>query len=136
MNTQAEIQNLPQPLSRDIQHRITEVLIPAGQNSNSIVMPLVASLSGKKTEGWLTWITHRKPSKEQLELLGAKENKLRIVHIKENIDSRWIMWEALAKGNSHTVIADSTMLDENDTTAFEKAAEQGNCLGISIKSAI
>lgn len=131
MNTQLKYS----PLAKGIPHRITEVLIPEGQNSNAIVMPLVASLSCQKNEGWLTWITHRKPSKQQLELLGVNVDKLRIVHIKENTDSRWMLWEALNKGNSHTVIADSAMLDAEDIIALEEAAEKGGCLGISIKAA-
>lgn len=122
--------------AKEIPHRITEVLIPQGQNSNAIVLPLVASLSGKQQPGWLTWITHRKPSKEQLDLLGARQQKLRIVHIKENTDSRWMMWEALAKGNSHTVIADNYILNKNDIAALEEAAIEGESLGISIKSAV
>lgn len=132
MNTQLQYA----PLVKAIPHRITEVLIPEGQNSNAIVMPLVASLSGKKNEGWLTWITHRKPSKQQLELLGVNVDKLRIVHIKKNTDSRWMFWEALNKGNSHTVIADSSMLNEEDIAALEEAADKGGSLGISIKAAV
>ena len=126
--TQHAIGNIP--------HRITEVLIPQGQNSNAIVMPLVASLSNQQHEGWLTWITHRKPSKEQLALLGAKQQKLRIVHIKKETDSRWVMWEALSKGNSHTVIVDSHQLTEEDITALEVAAASGDCLGISVRAAV
>lgn len=122
-------------LDNKIPHRITEVLIPEGQNSNAIVMPLIASISGKQTDGWLTWITHRKPSKDQLTLLGAKTNKLRILHINANTDSRWMIWEALAKGNSHTVIADSYTLNAGDLNELEYAALKGNSLGICIKSA-
>ena len=131
MNTQLQYSQT----SPNIPHRITEVLIPEGQNSNAIVIPLVASLSGQKNDGWLTWITHRKPSKQQLELLSVNMEKLRIVHIKENTDSRWMLWAALAEGNSHTVIADSSILSKDDIDSLEMAAIKGDCLGISIKSA-
>ena len=89
-----------------IPHRITEVLIPTGQNSNTIVMPLVASLSGKNNNAWLTWITHRKPSKQQLELLGVTKNQLRIVHIKEgNACAHPLRRCAPSQGNNHYSVA-------------------------------
>lgn len=105
-------------------HRMTEVIIPQGQNSNAIVFPLVASLSkqveetvaaSEQSQRWVTWITDRKPSTQQIHNLGASTDALRIIHTKTDNDCRWIMWEALKAGNSHTVIADMSSISEKMT---------------------
>jgi cell division inhibitor SulA len=120
--------------------RVTEVIIPQGQNSNAIIFPLVASLSQqnseekniseKKSERWVTWITDRKPNTQQINHLGASVDTLRIVHTNAKNDCRWILWEALRAGNSHTVIADIDRLSDSDIKEMEVAARTGNCTGI------
>ncbi|MGH1484944.1 MAG: hypothetical protein ACRBCI_01915 [Cellvibrionaceae bacterium] len=138
--------------------RVTEVIIPQGQNSNAIVFPLVASLSkqpaekvittnkesstkskesstkNKESSRWVTWITDRKPNAQQIHNMGASVNTLRIIHTKAENDCRWILWEALRAGNSHTVIADMIGLSDNDIKEMEAAAETGNCNGIITQS--
>ncbi len=129
-----------------INRRMTEVIIPQGQNSNHILMPLVASLSKQQEQGfinhnpkhnserWVTWITHRKPSKQQLELFGSDNTNIRVIHANTKQDNRWIIWEALSKGNSHTVIADIESISESDIEELELAATQGDCVGILTRS--
>ncbi len=124
--------------------RMTEVIIPQGQNSSHIIFPLVASLSKqasndsniatKENQRWITWITDRKPSSEQLSSFGADIESLRVIHTKKYNDSRWIIWEALNTGNSHTVIADLESITANDIEQMESAAANGNCMGILTRS--
>ena len=129
MNTAQTQQNYPKTC------RVTEVIIPQGQNSNTVVFPLVASLSQPSsnhtsTERWVTWITDRKPSTQQINNLGASASSLRIIHTKAENDSRWIIWEALRAGNSHTVIADAHHISNTDLKEMEIAAQKVNCTGI------
>jgi len=125
-----------------IKRRMTEVIIPQGQNSNHILMPLVASLSKQQeqsithntSERWVTWITNRKPSKQQLDSFGSNNTNIRIIHTNLEQDNRWIIWEALNKGNSHTVIADIDSVSKNDIEQLEIAATEGDCVGILTRS--
>lgn len=117
-----------------ITRRVTEVIIPQEHNSNAIVLPLAASLTQQSGQRWLTWITHRKPSKQSLLQLGAKIQRLRIIHTHPADDNRWIIWEALSAGNSHTVIADLDFLSREEQQVMEAAANKGNCSGIITRS--
>ncbi len=146
MNTLRENINTQRQLNNDSQYaikcRMTEVIIPQGQNSNHILMPLVASLSKQQEqdslhgspERWVTWITNRKPSKQQLDFFGSDNTNIRIIHTDTQQDNRWIIWEALSKGNSHTVIADIESVSKNDIEQLEVAATQGDCVGILTRS--
>ena len=129
------------------QHRrITEIIIPQGQNSNTIVFSLVASLSKQpaekaitkksETTRWVTWITGRKPNIQQMHNMGASANILRMVHTQKTNDYRWVLWEALRTGNSHTVIADMKCLSDSDLKDMEAAAAIGKCNGIILDSAV
>jgi cell division inhibitor SulA len=126
---------------RFIKRRMTEVIIPQAQNSNHILFPLVASLSKQEQNPsqltgsrWVTWITDRKPNRQQLDSYGSNNTNIRIIHTRVQDDNRWIIWEALSKGNSHTVIADITSISTDDITQFESAARQGQCVGILARS--
>jgi cell division inhibitor SulA len=125
-----------------IKSRMTEVIIPQGHNSNNILFPLVASLSKRQETSkiqshltrWVTWITDRKPNRQQLDSFGSNNINIRIIHTRANDDIRWIIWEALSKGNSHTVIADIACITKDDIEQFESAAKQGRCVGILARS--
>jgi cell division inhibitor SulA len=140
-NTQSKI-NSANSDQAFIKSRMTEVFIPNGQNSNHILFPLVASLSKhRETDStqnnatrWVTWITDRKPNKQQLDAFGSNNINIRIIHTRAKDDIRWIIWEALCKGNSHTVIADITNITKDDIEQFEAAAQQGLCVGILARS--
>lgn len=132
--------------------RITEVIVPKTSNIDNIVLPLVASmttqkvetdqkidtnkgmLQAKSEERWVTWITDRKPSYQQLKNFGASAHALRIIHVEKNDDNRWIIWDALNTGNSHTVIANIHMLSKEDIAQMEMAAISGRCTGTLVRS--
>ncbi|MBX2808207.1 MAG: hypothetical protein KTR20_06190 [Cellvibrionaceae bacterium] len=117
-------------------HPITELFIPQKHNSDAIIFPLVASLSAKNSDRWLTWITHRKPNKQHLLALGAQQKRLRIIHRKEHEDNRWLMWEALAQGSSDTVICDLKQHSQSNVNDMEIAAARGQSFGIMAYSAL
>jgi len=111
--------------------RMTEVIIPQTSNSDNIIFPLIASMTKQNAqraqERWVTWITDRKPNYQQLRHFGASVDSLRIIHVEKNNDNRWIIWDALNTGNSHTVIADTMSMNDSDIEKFEIAAINGQC---------
>jgi cell division inhibitor SulA len=125
-------------------NRMNEMIIPQTHNSNHILFSLVASLSQKKEKKsspalpkgsrWVTWITDRKPSRHQLDSYGSDNSTIRIIHTRTEDDNRWLIWEALSKGNSRMVIADVTDVTTDDIAQFESAAQQGQCVGILARS--
>ena len=124
-----------------IKSRMTEVIIPQAQNSNHILLPLVASLSKQQQSPtpqacsrWVTWITDRRPNRQQLDSYGSDNSNIRVIHTRAQDDNRWVIWEALSTGNSRTVIADITNITTDDLTEFEAAARQGQCVGILARS--
>ena len=130
--------DIAEPAAPAEELRLTEVIIPQSRNSGHIIFPLVASMtaqqSQEKQQHWVTWITDRKPSQQQLKQFGANTDVLRIIHTKKNDDNRWIIWDALNTGNSHTVIADVNNMNKSDIEQMEQAAANGNCSGILIRS--
>jgi len=123
--------------------RMTEVIIPRSSNSDNIIFPLVASMTKQSSlytptntqERWLTWITDRKPSSQQLKQFGANIKTMRIIHVEKSNDNRWIIWDALNTANSHTVIADIESINSNDIEKMELAAKEGNCTGVLVRTA-
>ena len=114
--------------------RVTEIIIPQAQQTTDIVFPLVAAFSQQVDSRWVTWLCTQKPSRSQLIQLGVNIEKLRVVHLNPQKDNRWLIWEAMNTGNSHTVICDQQGLDKSDLEELEKAAAKGNCTGVMIRS--
>lgn len=123
------------PVPTQVVRAIAEVIIPSFSDSDTIVPPIVASLSQQKSNRWTTWITSKTPNKDRLTTLGANLSRLRIVYINPNDDARWIIWQALAQGNSQYVIAEQGFYEKSDIALLESAAAQGNCTGIIISCA-
>lgn len=115
-----------------VARRIAEVIIPHIDDNHAVILPIIASLSQHNSEQWTTWITDRTPSKKALESMGADLSRLRIVHTSETTDTRWITWQALAQGNSHTVIAEQAHWEESELENMEVAAHNGDTRGILI----
>lgn len=112
--------------------KIAEVIVPNFNDNHSVILPIAASLSHHQSEKWTTWITHKMPSKAQLTLMGANLSCLRIIHIKEHSDARWIIWQALAQGNSHAVIAEQRYWAKEDIKDMEIAAKNSDTQGILV----
>ena len=112
---------------------ITElVLTQRAPEQHQLLMPMIAHLS-KSHQRWLTWLTPRRIDRSLLEKYQVDFQAIRLIHTPENSDSRWILWEALALGNSHTVIASPGRLSEKDLKQLEAAAHEGGCQGLLLR---
>lgn len=114
---------------------LTELVL-TGDNSQqmALIMPMIAYLSKQDDERWITWITAHKLDPKLLRTFGVNTNCLRIVHSQHPEDQRWIAWDALTLGNSHTVIASPGKLTKRDLTQLENAAKNGGAQGILLRS--
>ncbi len=114
---------------------LTELVLTGDRNQQmTLIMPMIAHLSQENGDRWLTWITASKPNREELKRFGVNTDRLRLIHTKEQKDQQWISWEALALGNSHTVIASPGKLSEKEFHQLESAAKRGISQGILIRT--
>ena len=113
---------------------ITElVLTHRAPKQHQLLLPMIAHLS-KSHQRWLTWLTPSPIDRDLLEEYQVDFQAIRLIHTPENSDNRWILWEALAEGNSHTVIASPGRLSEKDLNQLEAAAHKGGCQGLLLRS--
>jgi len=112
---------------------ITElVLTQRAPEQHQLLLPMIAHLS-RSRQRWLTWLTPGPIDRGLLEDYQVDLQTIRLIHIAEHSDSRWILWEALAEGNSHTVIASPGRLSEKDLRQLEAAAHKGECQGLLLR---
>ncbi len=114
--------------------RISEIILPSSLGYTTLLLPVIAQLTQHNADRWLTWIVDKAPAKAVLQAYGANLNRLRLIHIPESVDNRWVIWEALAQGNSHTVVAQLDQLSEDDVKAMEQAGSKGNTQGVIIRA--
>ncbi|WP_286807424.1 MULTISPECIES: cell division inhibitor SulA [unclassified Marinimicrobium] len=113
---------------------ITElVLTHNAPEQTQLLLPMVAHLSRTPSDRWLTWISPGPVDRRLLERYGVDTRSIRLIHAPETDDSRWILWEALAKGNSHTVIASPGALSDRELKQLEAAALQGQCQALLLR---
>lgn len=113
---------------------ITElVLTHNAPDQTRILLPMLAHLSHGNRDRWLTWIAPGPIDRQLLEQYGVDASQLRLIHIPSDQDSRWVIWQALAEGNSHTVIASPGLLSDREMARFEEAAQAGNCQGLMLR---
>lgn len=114
---------------------ITELILAQGcPNAFGMIMPMIAFLSHSVPDKWVTWVAPSFLSREVLEAYGVNTGCLRMVHVADESSALWVTWEALAAGNSHTVIASPGKLQEKELKFLEQAAYQGGCQGILLRS--
>ncbi|MDO3386392.1 SulA-like leucine-rich domain-containing protein [Gilvimarinus sp. SDUM040013] len=113
---------------------LTELVLTQGAaDSWAMVMPMIAHLSHQSDGRWLTWITRETISHSLLERFGVDTSRLRLVHCKDDAKQLWVSWDALALGNSHTVIASPGRLGKQELAQLESAAMQGRCQGLLLR---
>ncbi len=113
---------------------ITElVLTHNAPEQTQLLLPMVAHLSRTHSDRWLTWISPGSVDRKLLEHYGVDPRAIRLIHAPETQDNRWILWEALAKGNSHTVIASPGQLSDRELKQLEAAACQGHCQALLLR---
>lgn len=96
-------------------------------------MPMIAHLSRQDHSRWLTWITREPVSHRLLEAYGVDTKRLRLVYCKDDERQLWVTWDALALGNSHTVIASPGRLGKSVLAQLETAATQGQCRALLLR---
>ncbi|MYM62125.1 SulA-like leucine-rich domain-containing protein [Pseudomaricurvus sp. HS19] len=96
-----------------------------------LLMPLLAHLSRDDCR-WITWIGPSRANRQLLEAYGVDIRRVRFVTTKGD-DQRWMLWEALRAGTSHTVIADGSALSEEDLAYLDQAAQKGNSRALLIR---
>ena len=124
---------VPGPQPHRVPSGITElVLTHRAPEQHQLLLPMIAHLS-KSHQRWLTWLTPGPIDRGLLEDYQVDLQTIRLIHTPEYSDSRWILWEALAEGNSHTVIASPGRLSEKDLRQLEAAAHKGECQGLLLR---
>jgi cell division inhibitor SulA len=113
---------------------ITELIIAnASAEQAALLMPMIAFISKSCKNRWVTWVSPFKMTREYLQAFGVDTRFLRLVHCNDEASRLWITWEALAAGNSHTVIASPGKLTDKELKQLEQAAYQGQCQGLLLR---
>ena len=94
---------------------------------------MLAHLSRQDADRWITWIAPTGIDRQTLEHYGVDTAKIRLIHASRREDILWITWEALAAGNSHTVIASPGKLREKSVAKLEQAADRGRAQGLLLR---
>lgn len=117
-----------------VNYGITELIIAnASPEQASLLMPMIAFLSQGCADRWVTWIAPLHVSREFLESYGVDTRFVRLIHCSDEASRLWITWEALAAGNSHTVISSPGKLSDKELKQLESAAYQGQCQGLLLR---
>ena len=113
---------------------ITELILASDSLEQlSLLMPMLAFLPRSCNNRWVSWVSEFQISREFLESFGVDTQYLRMIYSRDAESTKWIAWEALAQGNSHTVIASLGRLTEKEVKQFESAAHQGQCQGLLLR---
>ena len=98
-----------------------------------LLLPMLAFLSHQAKDQWITWVAPRGINQSLLSQYGVDTRKVRLIHPSSSDDVLWITWEALAAGNSHTVIASPGKLTEKELRQLENAAHCGHTQGLMLR---
>jgi cell division inhibitor SulA len=100
----------------------------------ALLLPMIAHISNSCRDRWITWVAPVQISREILEDYGVNTRCMRLIHARTPEEARWITWEALAAGNSHSVIANLGRLTEKELKDLELAAWRGQSQGLLLRS--
>ncbi len=108
------------------------------QNSRFILNSLLSFASNADDQRWATFITCDPSEYLRLHQLKLNSKKFRIIYLKNKSDLLWVTWDALAAGNSHTVIIQSHLDEQSmNDDVFEnlnKASRIGATAGILLNN--
>ena len=132
------LRNLPSPApetgSNTATGSVTELVMTRhAPDQAALLLPMIAWLSHNSAGRWISWVTSTNITRQLLEKFGVNTRNLRIIHCTDDQQALWITWEALARGNSHTVIASPGKLNDREFAELEHAANSGQCQGILIR---
>lgn len=111
---------------------ITEIVL-AHQQSLAFVLPSLASLSQQHCDRWLTWLVPSALTKGVLQDYDFDFKRTRFIYSKGEGHAFWLLVQALAEGNSHTVVGAPGVLSEQQMQHLECAADQGDCSGLILR---
>jgi cell division inhibitor SulA len=111
---------------------ITEIVLP-NSRSSSLYLPSLAFLSSQNNGRWLTWLAPQSMNKSELQGYRFDLSKTRFIYPKTQDHCFWLLWEALAEGNSHTVVGSPGRLTEQQLNKLENAARVGGCNGLLLR---
>lgn len=130
-NSAPKITCTNQPVSKA---GVTElVLADDSLQQLGLILPMIAFLSSSLEQRWITWITPHPISRQLLESYGVNTGVVRFIQAQDGEQARWIAWEALTAGNSHTVIASPGKLSDKELAQLEQAAYQGDTQGLLLR---
>lgn len=111
---------------------ITEIVVAnSSVDLQQLVYPMLAHLSQQCNDKWFTWISNNASSEKQsLSKFHFAKDKVRLIASKSKQEALWLTWDALARGNSETVVAMISELSEAERQQLEEAAYLGKTQGI------
>jgi cell division inhibitor SulA len=118
---------------------VTEVVLPGDIESRkseaqlTMVLPMLAHLSHQAKDRWFSWIAPKGISKQILNDYGFDLSKVRLIHTRSEEETLWVLWQALAEGNSEAVVASPGRLTDKAFNSLEQAASYGNSQGLLIR---
>lgn len=113
---------------------ITEIVLPASnEHQYAYVLPMLAHLSQQTGNRWFTWIAPRGINRKLLLDYGFALDKVRIIHTSNDEQTSWVLWDALAMGNSATVVVSHESLSAQDINKLEEAARIGDSQGLLLR---
>lgn len=113
---------------------VTELVLTShSPEQAALLLPMLAYLSKTCHDRWITWVAPHNVTRQLLEDFGVATRLIRLIHLHNQQNALWITWEALAAGNSHTVIASPGKLTDKELKQLEAAAMQGNCQGLLLR---
>lgn len=113
---------------------VTELVLTShSPEQAALLLPMLAYLSKTCHDRWITWVAPHNITRQSLESFGIDTRLIRLIHCHEQHNTLWITWEALAAGNSHTVIASPGKLTDKELKQLEAAAMRGNCQGLLLR---
>ncbi len=113
---------------------VTELVLTSDAPEQLVLLlPMIAFLSNSCSDRWITWVAPHNVDRELLESYGVNTRYIRMIHCTDAQNALWITWEALAAGNSHTVIASPGKLSDKELAQLEVAAAKGNCQGLLLR---
>lgn len=125
--------NTAQPIAQPASG-LTELVLTQGTSQSwQMVLPMIAHLSRQCGQRWLTWVTREPVPAQLLANFNVDTSRLRLVHCRNDEQQLWVSWDALALGNSHTVIASPGKLNKREFEQLERAAQLGQCQGLLIR---
>lgn len=111
---------------------VTELVL-AGTGQGALLLPMVAHLAHRAPGRWVTWVVSTEEDRQLVQDQALAGLPIRLIHCTRAEDILWIVWEALAAGNSQTVIARPGRLGRKSLAHLEAAAERGECQGLLLR---